>query len=75
MAAYYAWQAYDLYNEISTFYGNAEAGDGHHGVVPDRTIARPFGGTLGSDPYCVAGAARTRSGWPGRFAVKQMAAL
>jgi len=25
IAAYYAWQAYDLYNEISTFYGNAEA--------------------------------------------------
>ncbi len=25
VAAYYAWQAYDLYNEISTFYGNAEA--------------------------------------------------
>ncbi|MET7971019.1 hypothetical protein [Micromonospora sp. NPDC005305] len=25
VAAYYAWQAYDLYNEISAFYGNAEA--------------------------------------------------
>ncbi|WUR62301.1 hypothetical protein OHS32_13295 [Micromonospora chokoriensis] len=25
VAAYYAWQAYDLYKEISTFYGNAEA--------------------------------------------------
>ncbi|MFY1583550.1 hypothetical protein ACN267_03495 [Micromonospora sp. WMMD734] len=25
VAAYYAWQAYDLYDEISTFYGNAEA--------------------------------------------------
>ncbi|MFE9960507.1 hypothetical protein [Micromonospora sp. NPDC005299] len=25
IAAYYAWQAYDLYNEISTWYGNAEA--------------------------------------------------
>jgi uncharacterized protein YukE len=25
VAAYYAWQAYDLYTEISTFYGNAEA--------------------------------------------------
>jgi hypothetical protein len=25
VAAYYAWQAYDLYNEISTYYGNAEA--------------------------------------------------
>jgi uncharacterized protein YukE len=25
VAAYYAWQAYDLYNEISNFYSNAEA--------------------------------------------------
>lgn len=25
IAAYYAWQAYDLYNEISAFFGNAEA--------------------------------------------------
>jgi sensor histidine kinase regulating citrate/malate metabolism len=25
VAAYYAWQAYDLYKEISTFYSNAEA--------------------------------------------------
>ncbi len=25
VAAYYAWQAYDLYSEISTFFGNAEA--------------------------------------------------
>ncbi|AVT29410.1 hypothetical protein C6361_07790 [Plantactinospora sp. BC1] len=25
VAAYYAWQAYDLYKEISTLYGNAEA--------------------------------------------------
>ncbi|MGN9811374.1 hypothetical protein ACTMSW_18675 [Micromonospora sp. BQ11] len=25
VAAYYAWQAYDLYHETSTFYGNAEA--------------------------------------------------
>jgi hypothetical protein len=25
VAAYYAWQAYDLYKEISTYYGNAEA--------------------------------------------------
>ncbi|AEB42600.1 hypothetical protein [Micromonospora maris] len=25
VAAYYAWQAYDLYGEISTFFGNAEA--------------------------------------------------
>jgi hypothetical protein len=24
VAAYYTWQAYDLYKEISTFYGNAE---------------------------------------------------
>jgi hypothetical protein len=24
VVAYYSWQAYDLYNEISTFYGNAE---------------------------------------------------
>ncbi|MFD6712347.1 hypothetical protein AMK25_22375 [Micromonospora sp. TSRI0369] len=25
VAAWYVWQAYDLYNEISTFFGNAEA--------------------------------------------------
>lgn len=25
VAAWYAWQAYDLYNEISAFFGNAEA--------------------------------------------------